>query len=107
MTDETRQSPAEIVSHGKCECGRSSGQCVKGDLDRCPTEDEVDDEEAAWPEECGMQGNGHCLLAGTEWCDWDCPIASEAAHNRAIERRSKKPAPLVEQLTKSQRTEGG
>jgi hypothetical protein len=25
-----------------CECGRPTGQCVKGDLDRCPTEDDDD-----------------------------------------------------------------
>jgi hypothetical protein len=23
-----------------CECGRPPGQCIKGDLDRCPSEDD-------------------------------------------------------------------
>lgn len=22
--------------------------------------------------ECGLMPNGQCLLAGSEWCDWDC-----------------------------------
>lgn len=34
---------------------------------------EIDDEA-----ECGRWNNGRlgpqCRLAGTEWCDWDCPI---------------------------------
>lgn len=34
----------EPYHRGACECGRPPGQCVKGDLDRCPTEDELDDE---------------------------------------------------------------
>lgn len=25
---------------GKCQCGRPDGQCVKGDLDHCPAEDD-------------------------------------------------------------------
>lgn len=24
-------------------------------------------------EECGMMADGQCMLAGTEFCDWDCP----------------------------------
>lgn len=24
--------------------------------------------------ECGMGQDGYCELAGTEHCDWDCPI---------------------------------
>lgn len=54
-----------------CECGRPTGQCVKGDLDRCPTEDDEDFEEDLWDINCGMAPGG-CTLAGTEWCDWDC-----------------------------------
>ena len=23
-------------------------------------------------DDCGLQPNGLCLLAGTEWCDWKC-----------------------------------
>ncbi len=36
-------------------------------------DDDPDDEEDEGWEECGMLPNGQCLLAGTEWCDWDCP----------------------------------
>lgn len=26
-------------------------------------------------DECGyIPGEGVCMLAGTEWCDWDCPF---------------------------------
>lgn len=80
-----------------CECGRADGQCIKGDLDRCPADDEIDDNGGeAWPVECGMQGNGQCALAGTEWCDWSCPVADEAAHNRALKRRAERPLPLFD-----------
>ncbi|GHA15460.1 hypothetical protein GCM10007989_07790 [Devosia pacifica] len=24
-------------------------------------------------EDCGMMPDGQCTLAGSEWCDWDCP----------------------------------
>lgn len=38
-------------------------------------EDEEEDREA----ECGRWINGRlgstCLLAGTEWCDWECPLS--------------------------------
>ena len=37
-------------------------------------EDDEDDREA----DCGRWTNGRlihqCRLAGTEWCDWECPI---------------------------------
>lgn len=36
-------------------------------------DDEPDDfEDEGW-DECGMTPSGQCTLAGTEWCDWDCP----------------------------------
>ncbi len=35
------------------------------------TDDE--DDELAGFEDCGMMRDGMCRLAGTEWCDWDCP----------------------------------
>jgi hypothetical protein len=43
---------------------------------------------------CGLMANGRCGLAGTEWCDWDCPRAGEASHNRKVQRV--KPAPLFD-----------
>lgn len=30
------------------------------------------DEDDGW-DECGMTSDGFCTLAGSEWCDWDCP----------------------------------
>lgn len=24
-------------------------------------------------DECGLMSDGQCLLAGTEWCDFECP----------------------------------
>ena len=40
-------------------------------------DDEFDDEYDE-SEECGRWSNGRlvpqCSLAGTEWCDWECPI---------------------------------
>ena len=29
-------------------------------------DDEIDEAE------CGLMTDGQCMLAGTEWCDWDC-----------------------------------
>lgn len=26
--------------------------------------------------ECGQDGSGSCSLAGTEYCDWECPFSS-------------------------------
>lgn len=23
--------------------------------------------------DCGLMGDGQCMLAGTEWCDFECP----------------------------------
>lgn len=37
-----------------------------------PDEDDALD---ALLEECGQQPDGTCLLAGTEYCDWDCPFS--------------------------------
>ena len=25
--------------------------------------------------ECGQTPDGYCTLAGTEYCDWDCPFS--------------------------------
>ncbi len=24
-------------------------------------------------DDCGMMADGQCVLAGSEWCDWECP----------------------------------
>lgn len=45
------------------------------DSETLSDEDEEDGDLSA---ECGRWDNGRlvpqCRLAGTEWCDWDCPI---------------------------------
>ena len=33
--------------------------------------DDADDIDGA-EVDCGLMPDGQCLLAGTEWCDWDC-----------------------------------
>lgn len=39
---------------------------------------EYDDDPRDWDEEdgddmdCGLMADGQCMLAGTEWCDWEC-----------------------------------
>ena len=36
---------------------------------------EYDKDDPEWFLEnvCGMMGDGQCVLAGTEECDWECP----------------------------------
>ncbi len=39
-------------------------------------EPEYDDEADYDPiEDCGKMPGGQCTLAGTEFCDWDCPYS--------------------------------
>lgn len=25
--------------------------------------------------DCGLDAHGHCSMAGSEYCDWDCPFS--------------------------------
>ncbi|MDE2096538.1 MAG: hypothetical protein KGL39_04770 [Patescibacteria group bacterium] len=43
-------------------------------LDDSP--DDEDDELAEAEFNCGLMPDGTCSLAGTEWCDWDCPFSN-------------------------------
>lgn len=36
-----------------------------------------DEDEEGW-DECGMMPDGYCTMAGSEWCDWDCPRSKPA-----------------------------
>lgn len=36
-------------------------------------DNEYDEDDYDPIEDCGMTQDGHCMLAGTEFCDWDCP----------------------------------
>lgn len=51
-------------------------------FDDAPFEDaDSDDEDDDLGDEaemsCGLGPDGQCALAGTEWCDWDCPFSEE------------------------------
>ncbi len=41
------------------------------------SDDDVDDDDAIehLMDECGQDASGSCSLAGTEYCDWDCPFS--------------------------------
>jgi hypothetical protein len=98
MTDETRQSPADTVSHDWSQDQIDEDMFRDGD-------DEGDDREA----DCGRWRNGRlvpqCLLAGSEWCDWDCPIGIPVRVPRPNKRQGN--LDLPEQLNTLQRPEGG
>lgn len=43
-------------------------------------DNDYDDEEDEWEaamQECGQTREGGCSLAGTEYCDFDCPFRDE------------------------------
>lgn len=42
------------------------------DEDEAFTDDDAIDELMG---ECGQTPDGYCTLAGTEYCDWDCPFS--------------------------------
>lgn len=56
----------------------------------------ADDDEGDGEEDCGRWRNGKlvtsCLSAGTEWCDWDCPIGPHR-HRKAHRLALRKEAP--------------
>lgn len=35
--------------------------------------DDAEDEDDYLDEDCGMGADGQCSMAGSEFCDWDCP----------------------------------
>ena len=46
--------------------------------------EEIDDEEDDFGDACGRWDNGrlgrHCTMAGTEFCDWECPYRNRGNH---------------------------
>lgn len=46
-----------------------------GDLDETERSDEDDFEQME--NECGKTPDGGCLYAGTEYCDWVCPLGGK------------------------------
>lgn len=47
-------------------------------------EDEMDREH-----DCGLADDGQCMLAGTEWCDFECPNRDSALFAGSEEWRKK------------------
>lgn len=64
-----------------------SPKCFNDNCDYHDDDDEDSDREA----DCGRWSNGalghQCSLAGTEWCDWECPIGIERAKPRPNKRQ--------------------
>ena len=61
---------------------------MRGDFD----EDEFDDEPDEFDDDeffdCGMTPDGQCMKAGSEECDWECPVMADI--HRAEMRRKEK-----------------
>ena len=62
------------------------------DFDDDPQDEDEHDDAA----DCGRWDNGRlmiqCRLAGSEWCDWDCPIGLYRAE-RITAMKRRKPTP--------------
>lgn len=58
------------------------------DSDDCDIDDEEDEFENAISE-CGQIRGGGCMLAGTEFCDWDCPFSRQMYINASRNRDAK------------------
>ena len=53
--------------------GKLCDTCANDNGDHCIEEDQ--DEMAEAEMNCGMDRNGRCSQAGTEYCDWNCPFS--------------------------------
>jgi hypothetical protein len=42
-----------------------------------PEDDDDDDFDNDPASECGQLSDGTCMMAGTEFCDWECPIRGQ------------------------------
>ena len=75
--------PTKRLDGSECECNRPAGQCIKGDLDYCPAQEEADDDRCEHGDDyemcvlcsfdCGLMPSGKCSMVGTEDCDFECP----------------------------------
>jgi hypothetical protein len=63
-TCETCGNEADMLFHGNCR----SCQIDSYDFP------EWHDEEGDGLDECAMMPDGYCMLAGTEHCEWECPM---------------------------------
>jgi len=68
---DQRERPAELDEEATfkfmIECAMARHMDPNGGLS-------YDDADAEFSD-CGLQADGTCALAGTEWCDWDCPYS--------------------------------
>lgn len=64
-TCSTCGKEADMLFHGTCR------ECQIDSYDYGDECDDVDD----GLDECAMTSDGYCMLAGTEHCEWECPIA--------------------------------
>lgn len=51
-------------------------------------DDEPEDEDDLY-EDCGMMPDGLCMQAGSEWCDWSCPLMAQRARARIAAMKKK------------------
>lgn len=63
------------------DCGNETADTYSGVCRSClpahfdDADDGSEDDPDDWMDECGfVPGEGVCTLAGTEWCDWECPF---------------------------------
>ena len=72
-------SDSESANGGKvCEtCAADNDVYQKPEFQYDPADDERDeyDEIAEAEMNCGMNSDGQCSQAGTEYCDWNCPFS--------------------------------
>lgn len=59
---------------------RVGGELDDGRYDDHPWDD-VDDDDFDMMN-CAMGADGQCGHAGTEWCDWDCPLSRAHVRRR-------------------------
>lgn len=83
----TETSEREIAARTCGECGKVVGMLFYGNCHDCQI-DSYDYDEDGEPEddgldECAMTSDGYCMLAGTEHCEWECPIVY-SSFGRAI-----------------------
>lgn len=52
-------------------------------------DDEPDDDLDLHEADCGLTPDGLCQNAGTEWCDWSCPLNGDRNANRIRKMKRK------------------
>lgn len=79
MLDHCDPPPPKAANENKQKVEQPTQQeWTQDEIDEQMFLDEEDDGDDAY-EACGRWNNGHltqqCRLAGSEWCDWDCPLS--------------------------------